>query len=175
MNVIDKEKICDYLVDEYNLERVPCAIPKNDFEHFKRDLYFAINDLFDDKYNRKKKIFWKLNKFSPIKFSEERPDGEEYFYLRDINKKIILELRLDTKRQITTTKFRNQKFQKPTDVFIGYTLTNLNTNLEYVIDPNHTKKEFNSKNIFDIIDNVFYLIKELKPFVREKQLEKLIS
>jgi hypothetical protein len=166
---MDKEKVCDYLVKEYNLERVPCSIPKNDFELFKRNLYFLINDLFDDKYNRNLKIFWKLKNFFPIKFLEERPGGEEYFYLRDSNKKIILELRLDSKRQITTTKFRNQKFQKPTDVLIGYTLTNLNTDDEYIIDPNYTKK-----NIFGMIDNVFTSIEELKPYMREKSLKELI-
>jgi hypothetical protein len=64
-----------YFLSKYGFEEVPCAIPKNNFEYFKRNIYLRIR-------GRSEKLFFFLQKICPIKFLKERPNGELYFTIK---------------------------------------------------------------------------------------------
>jgi hypothetical protein len=86
MTVLEKRKVAlkntkilqlqEYIKDVWRFEVVTCAIPKNNFEYFKRWIYLKI-------YERNKKLFYFIrDKVWPIKFLDERPDGSLWFQKR---------------------------------------------------------------------------------------------
>lgn len=71
-----KEKIIE-IVSKYGFQEVPCSIPKNNFQYFKRGIYFKI-------YEISPKLFYFLrDKVSPIKFLKDRPDGSLFFSIKE--------------------------------------------------------------------------------------------
>lgn len=72
----NKDKIIE-IVSKYGFEEIPCSIPKNDFQYFKRNIYFKI-------YEISPKLFYFLrDRVSPIKFLKERPDGSLFYSIKE--------------------------------------------------------------------------------------------
>ena len=71
-------EIKDHL-SKYGFIEIPCSIPKNKFQFFKRYVYLRI-------YEKSPKLFYFLrDRVSPIKFLSERPDGSLWFSIKDSN------------------------------------------------------------------------------------------
>jgi len=63
-------------LSKYGFVEIPCSIPKNKFQYFKRFIYIRI-------YEKSPKLFYFLrDKISPIKFLSERPDGSLWFSIK---------------------------------------------------------------------------------------------
>jgi len=77
---MNKDQYKDFL-SKYGFEEVPCSIPKNNFEYFKRDIYLKIRE-------KNEKAFFFLQKIWPIKFLKERPNGDLYFSIKEDGRKI---------------------------------------------------------------------------------------
>ena len=85
--MINKKKIIE-IVSKYGFEEVPCAIPKNNFQYFKRGIYFKI-------YEISPKLFYFLrDKVSPIKFLKDRPDGSLFYSIKE-NGSTIYEMSIE--------------------------------------------------------------------------------
>jgi len=85
--MINKKKIIE-IVSKYGFEEVPCAIPKNNFQYFKREIYFKI-------YEISPKLFYFLrDKVSPIKFLKDRPDGSLFYSIKE-NGSTIYEMSIE--------------------------------------------------------------------------------
>jgi len=69
-------ELSNYIEDVWGFKVVPCGIPKNSFEYFKRWVYLKIYE-----YN-KKWFYFIRDKVWPIKFLDERPDGSMWFQKR---------------------------------------------------------------------------------------------
>jgi len=71
------DELSNYLEDVWRFKVVPCGIPKDNFEYFKRWIYFKIHE-------RNKKLFYFIrDRVWPIKFLDERPDGSLWFQKRN--------------------------------------------------------------------------------------------
>jgi len=170
---MSKEEIIKH-IKSYGLVRQPVNIPLNNFEYMKHSLYFFINDLFEkDKYNRSVRVYHKLNKIYPVKFLNERPDGEEYFQLRNKNNDLILEIVLYPNRMKNIYNFKKGKHICKTiykfsrlphqRINIGYTISDFED--EYTLGHDFKMSE---------IDKIFSEIEPLKNICREKLINKLI-
>lgn len=85
--MINKKKIIE-IVSKYGFEEVSCAIPKNNFQYFKRGIYFKI-------YEISPKLFYFLrDKVSPIKFLKDRPDGSLFYSIKE-NGSTIYEMSIE--------------------------------------------------------------------------------
>ena len=81
-------EIKDHL-SKYGFVEIPCSIPKNKFQFFKRYIYLRI-------YEKSPKLFYFLrDRVSPIKFLSERPDGSLWFSIKDSNGLEVYSLFID--------------------------------------------------------------------------------
>lgn len=72
---MNKDQYKNFLL-KYGFEEVTCSIPKNYFEYTKRFVYLKIR-------KKNEKTFFFLQKFWPIKFLKERPNGDLYFSVKE--------------------------------------------------------------------------------------------
>ena len=77
---MNKDQYKNFLL-KYGFEEVPCSIPKNYFEYAKRFVYLKIRE-------KNEKTFFFLQKFWPIKFLKERPNGDLYFSVKEDGRSI---------------------------------------------------------------------------------------
>ncbi len=76
-------------LSKYGFVEVPCSIPKNKFQFFKRFIYLKI-------YDKSPKLFYFLrDRVSPIKFLSERPDGSLFFSIKGSDGKEVYSLSID--------------------------------------------------------------------------------
>jgi len=76
-------------LSKYGFVEIPCSIPKNKFQYFKRFIYIRI-------YEKSPKLFYFLrDKISPIKFLSERPDGSLWFSIRGEDGKELFSLSIE--------------------------------------------------------------------------------
>ena len=81
-------EIKDHL-SKYGFVEIPCSIPKNKFQFFKRYIYLRI-------YEKSPKLFYFLrDRVSSIKFLSERPDGSLWFSIKDSNGLEVYSLFID--------------------------------------------------------------------------------
>jgi len=69
--------VIDFLIKAYGFELIPCTIPRDEFQSIKRDFYFFVYS----KMNRR--LFYFLNKLSPIKYLDVRPNGEIFMVKKE--------------------------------------------------------------------------------------------
>jgi hypothetical protein len=81
--------ILEHIKNAYGFESIPCSIPKDDFQSFKRNIYIFI-------YNRiSKKLFYFLrDKISPIKYLDKRPNRSLWFQKRNSEGKVSIEVEI---------------------------------------------------------------------------------
>ena len=144
----NKEKIIE-IVSKYGFKEVPCAIPKNNFQYFKRQIYFKI-------YEISPKLFYFLrDKVSPIKFLKDRPDGSLFYSIKE-NGSTIYEMSIEN--------------NPPNHPFNGFSIS-IGSNSE-----NHQLFNMNYSSESELIDNLDKDIQnfpELKSKKRKFLLDQL--
>lgn len=83
------QPVIEHIEKVYGFEVVPCSIPRNDFQSFKRSIYILIHDKIS-----KKLSFFLRDKVSPIKFLNERPNKELWFRKRSSEGRISIEVEI---------------------------------------------------------------------------------
>ena len=83
------QPVIEHIEKVYGFEVVPCSIPRNNFQYFKRNFYLFI-------YNKvSRKLFYFLrDKVSPIKYLDERPKKELWFRNRDSEGRVSIEVEI---------------------------------------------------------------------------------
>ena len=83
------QPVIDHIERVYGFEVVPCSIPRDDFQSFKRSIYILIHNRIS-----KKLFFFLRDKVSPIKFLDERPNKELWFRKRNSEGKVSMEVEI---------------------------------------------------------------------------------
>lgn len=83
------QPVIEHIQKVYGLELVPCSIPKNQFQYFKRSFYLFIHNKIS-----KKLFFFLRDKVSPIKYLDERPNKELWFLKRNSDGKVSIEVEI---------------------------------------------------------------------------------
>jgi hypothetical protein len=66
--------VIEHIQKVYGFELVPCSIPRSRFQYFKRNFYLFIHNKIS-----KRLFFFLRDKVSPIRYLDERPNGEIWF------------------------------------------------------------------------------------------------
>lgn len=141
------EEIRKYLL-YLGFEEVPCRIPKNKTQIFKRHIYLFIK-------NYSNKLFDFLLKVSPIKFLKERPNKSIWFSFYD-NGKIVTEI------EIIPFNFIPSGYQQLTHI----RMYNSEGLLEYFHNDKSTIKEFKE---------FLYRDKYIKSLIRDRKIESILT
>lgn len=83
------QPVIEHIQKVYGFEVVPCSIPRNDFQSFKRSVYILIHNKIS-----KKLFFFLRDKISPIKYLDERPNKEIWFRKRNSEGRISIEVEI---------------------------------------------------------------------------------
>ena len=81
--------IIDHIEKVYGFEVVPCSMPKNDFQSFKRSIYILIHNKISEKL-----FYFLRDKVSPIKYLDERPNKEIWFRKRNSEGRVSIEVEI---------------------------------------------------------------------------------
>ena len=83
------QSVIEHIEKVYGMEQVPCSIPRNPFQYFKRSFYLFIHNKIS-----KKLFFFLRDKVSPIKYLDERTNGEIWFRKRNSKGRISIEVEI---------------------------------------------------------------------------------
>ena len=83
------QPVIEHIENVYGFEVVPCSIPSNNFQYFKRHIYLFILRKVSEKL-----FYFLRDKISPIKYLDERPKGEIWFRKRNSEGKISIEVEI---------------------------------------------------------------------------------
>jgi hypothetical protein len=88
--MLEIQFVIDHIKNTYDMEVVPCSIPRSNSQYLKRSFYLWI-------YNKvSQKLFYFLrDKISPIKYLDERPGGEIWFRKRNSEGKVSIEVEIE--------------------------------------------------------------------------------
>jgi len=99
------QPVIDHIQKAYGFEIVPCLIPRDNFQYFKRFVYLFILDKVS-----KRLFFFLRDKVSPIKYLDERPNKELWFCKKNSNGKVLMEVEIKPillSACIYTTDYKN--------------------------------------------------------------------
>jgi hypothetical protein len=83
------QPVIEHIQKVYGFEVVPCSIPSDNFQYFKRHIYLFIHNKIS-----KNLFFFLRDKVSPIKYLDERPKGEIWFRKRNSEGKVSIEVEI---------------------------------------------------------------------------------
>ena len=83
------QPVIEHIQKVYEFEVVPCSIPRDNFQYFKRHIYLFIHNKIS-----KNLFFFLRDKVSPIKYLDERPKGEIWFRKRNSEGKVSIEVEI---------------------------------------------------------------------------------
>lgn len=86
-NLYKFSDILEHIEKVYKLEVVPCSIPRNNFQYLKRNFYIWVKNKISEKL-----FYFLRDKVSPIKYLDERPGKEIWFYKRNSEYKVSIEI-----------------------------------------------------------------------------------
>jgi hypothetical protein len=160
------QPLISHIEKVYGLELVPCSIPRNNFQYFKRNFYFFI-------YNKisKNLFFFLRDKVSPIKFLDERPNGEIWFHKR--NSEGILSIEVEIKPiSPESCIYINNRNESGLFNIIG---ENYKVKIyAQLSDVEHISFLLNHINGNEQIDYYFSKVDELKTELRNYKLNKIL-
>ena len=160
------QPLITYIEKVYGLELVPCSIPRNHFQYFKRNFYFFI-------YNKisKNLFFFLRDKVSPIKFLDERPNGEIWFHKRNSEGRVSIEVEI---KPISPESciYINNRYESGLFNIIGedykvkiYPQLSDVEHISFLLNHIHGEKQ---------IDYYFSKVDELKTELRNYKLNKIL-
>jgi hypothetical protein len=159
------QPIIEHIQKVYGLELVPCSIPRSQFQYLKRSFYIFI-------YNKiSQNLFYFLrDKVSPIKFLEERPDGEIWFLKRNSEGRVSIEVEI--KRIPSEACIYNDNESGLFNI-IG---ENYKVKIyEQLSDVEHISFLINHLNDEKQIDYYFSKVDELKTELRNYKLKNILN
>jgi len=83
------QPVIEHIEKVYGFKVVPCSIPRDNFQYFKRGIYILIHNKIS-----KKLFFFLRDKVSPIKYLDERPNKELWFRKRNSEGKVSMEVEI---------------------------------------------------------------------------------
>lgn len=158
------QSVVEHITKVYGFELVSPSIPRNLFQHIKRDFYLFIL------YKVSERLFYFLREVSPIKFILERPDKSIWFRKR-IYGKTISELEIIP---IPPEQAIYNNYKHPLKIINGE--GNFRVRF-YHNNPNDYKDNFQI-SLYDAtggIDSYFSEIPELKALLRDYKLDILFK
>lgn len=148
MDLTLRNKVRNYLIEEYGLTIQPCSIPKNNFEYNKRIFYLWI------KNNISENLFYILrDKIWPIKFREEREDYSLSFLSRGEDGNIRCEIIIECQE--------SEEDPNITECYLS----------NFRVDNKFTHIETYKKDVDDFMSNFPMYVH----IVRDKRLQEVLS
>jgi len=151
-------------LSKYGFEEIPCSIPKDYFEYAKRFVYLKIRE-------KNEKIFFFLQKFWPIKFLKERPNGDLYFSIKEDGRS-LWELCIENFGRVNTLDEFSQTGIK---IVLGSNFNRIRRGKSMVIIQDVYIEEVIEldENLFSNFTNILQTFPDLKGRNRNYLLEKL--
>jgi len=158
------QSVIEHIEKVYGFEVVPCSIPRDNFQYFKRGIYILIHNKIS-----KKLFFFLRDKVSPIKFLDERPGKEIWFHKRNSEGRVSIEVEIcpiPVEACIYTTDYKN--IFKPSDE---------NYKVKLYLEGDREIMTFPLNHIRGIenIDAHFIDVPELKEILRDYKLKTLLK
>jgi len=158
------QPVIEHIEKVYGFEVVPCSIPRDNFQYFKRGIYILIHNKIS-----KKLFFFLRDKVSPIKFLDERPGKEIWFHKRNSEGRVSIEVEIcpiPVEACIYTTDYKN--IFKPSDE---------NYKVKLYLEGDREIMTFPLNHIRGIenIDAHFIDVPELKEILRDYKLKTLLK
>ena len=158
------QPVIEHIKEVYGFKVVPCSIPRDNFQYFKRGIYILIHNKIS-----KKLFFFLRDKVSPIKFLDERPGKEIWFHKRNSEGRVSIEVEIcpiPVEACIYTTDYKN--IFKPSDE---------NYKVKLYLEGDREIMTFPLNHIRGIenIDAHFIDVPELKEILRDYKLKTLLK
>jgi hypothetical protein len=157
--------IIDHIEKAYGFEVVPCSIPKNDFQSFKRSIYILIHNKISEKL-----FYFLRDKVSPIKYLDERPNKEIWFRKRNSEGRVSIEVEI---KRIPSEACIYIDNESGLFNIIGedYKVKIY----EQLSDVEHISFLINHLNGTDQVDYYFSKVDELKQVLRDYKLKNILN
>jgi hypothetical protein len=158
------QPVIEHIEKVYGFEVVPCSIPRNNFQYFKRGIYILIHNKIS-----KKLFFFLRDKVSSIKYLDERPNKELWFRKRNSEGKVSIEIEIKpvpVEACIYITDYKN--IFKPSDD---------NYKVKLYLEGEGEIMTFLLNDIRGIenIDAHFIDVPELKEILRDYKLKNILN
>ena len=163
--MLEIQHIIDHLVKVYGFEPVPCSIPRNGFQYFKRTVYLFILSKIS------KRLFYFLrDKVSDIKYLDKRPTGEIWLHKR-LGGKLSYELEIKPLLPQVSIYTTDTK---------GIFRPNIKSNFKVKVYPNLSDVEcktfpMNPDTGIKSMDLHLSDFPDLKSYIREQKLKSLLK
>ena len=139
--------VIEHIQKVYGMELVPCSIPRSPFQYFKRSFYLFIHNKIS------KKLFLFLrDKVSPIKYLDDRPNGEIWFRKRNLEGRVSIEVEI-----------------KPFPLFADYEVK------VYKLYGQVLEFPLNLIDGVEQVDHYFSKVDELKRVLRDYKLKNILN
>jgi hypothetical protein len=157
--------IIDHIEKAYGFEVVPCSIPKNDFQSFKRSIYILIHNKISENL-----FYFLRDKVSPIKYLDERPNKEIWFRKRNSEGRVSIEVEI---KRIPSEACIYIDNESGLFNIIGedYKVKIY----EQLSDVEHISFLINHLNGTDQVDYYFSKVDELKQVLRDYKLKNILN
>ena len=143
------QPVIEHIERVYGMELVPCSIPRNPFQYFKRSFYIFIHNKIS-----KKLFFFLRDKVSPIKFLDERSEGEIWFRKRNSEGRVSIEVEIKPFSS-NCEVYEVKVYKQLKGEILEFTL-----NLIYGVEQ---------------VDNHFSKVDELKQILRDYKLKNILK
>ena len=143
------QPVIEHIERVYGMELVPCSIPRNPFQYFKRSFYIFIHNKVS-----KKLFFFLRDKVSPIKFLDERSEGEIWFRKRNSEGRVSIEVEIKPFSS-NCEVYEVKVYKQLKGEILEFTL-----NLIYGVEQ---------------VDNHFSKVDELKQILRDYKLKNILN
>ena len=157
--------VIDHIKNTYDMEVVPCSIPRSNFQYLKRSFYLWV-------YSRvSQKLFYFLrDKISPIRYLDERPGGEIWFRKRNPEGRVSIEVEIKPVIPEVCTYYENESgLFKLLD-------KNYRVNIyEQLCEVENISFLLNRINGIEQVDYYFSKNNELKSFLRNHKLKSVLN
>jgi hypothetical protein len=162
------QPVIEHIQKVYGFEVVPCSIPRDNSQYFKRGIYILIHNKIS------KKLFYFLrDKVSPIKFLDERPKGEIWFRKRNSEGKVSIEVEI---KPLPTYQFIFSNDSSGLFHPINKEGENYEVKIyEQLSDVENIEFPLNHINGKEQVDYYFSKVDELKQILRDYKLKNILN
>ena len=162
------QPVIEHIQKVYGLELVPCSIPRSQFQHFKRNFYIFIHNKIS-----KRLFFFLRDKVSPIKYLNERPNGEIWFRKRNSEGRISIEIEI---KPLPTYRFIFSNDSSGLFHPINKEGENYQVKIyEQLSDVENIVFPLNHINGTEQVDYYFSKVDELKQVLRDYKLKTILK